>query len=104
MIEQHTITTTQKYNFPQQNMDLTLPKRLFEQSLHSLNRLNHQYLQLNQQYPQQINDNNTYESPLQIRKYPIHLNPSYQETTIGAVDTSTIKIGETSKGILIAIR
>ncbi len=104
MIEQHTITTTQKYNFPQQNMDLTLPKRLFEQSLNSLNRLNHQYLQLNQQNPQQINDNNTYESPLQIRKYPIYLNPSYQETTIGAVDTSTIKIGETSKGILIAIR
>ena len=85
-------------------MDLTLPKRLFEQSLNSLNRLNHQYLQLNQQHLQQINDNNMYDSSLQIRKYPIYLNPNYQNTTIGAVDTSTIKIGETSKGILIAIR
>lgn len=104
VIEQYIITTTQKYNFPQQNMDLTLPKRLFEQSLYSLNRLNHQYLQLNQQPLQQITDNNNYRSTLQLRKYPIYLNPCHQDTTIGAVDTSTIKIGETSKGTLIAIR
>jgi len=32
------------------------------------------------------------------------LKPNHQETIIAAVDTSTIKIGETSTGIIIAIR
>jgi hypothetical protein len=32
------------------------------------------------------------------------LKPNHQETTIAAVDTSTIKIGETATGIIIAIR
>jgi hypothetical protein len=35
---------------------------------------------------------------------PIILEPRHQETIIAACDTSTVKIGETSKGILIAVR
>jgi hypothetical protein len=43
-------------------------------------------------------------SSLQLKRQPIPLKPVYQETVIAAVDTSTIKIGETSTGIIIAIR
>jgi len=35
---------------------------------------------------------------------PIPLKPNHQQTVVAAVDTSTIKIGETSTGILVAIR
>ncbi len=41
---------------------------------------------------------------LQLNRAPIQLKPNYQDTTIAAIDTSTIKIGETSMGIIIAIR
>jgi len=41
---------------------------------------------------------------MQLNRQPIPIKPNYHETTIAAVDTSTIKIGETSKGIIIAIR
>jgi hypothetical protein len=39
-----------------------------------------------------------------LKRQPITLKTNHQETTIAAVDTSTIKIGETSTGIIIAIR
>lgn len=35
---------------------------------------------------------------------PIPLRPNAEETVVAAVDTSTIRIGETPKGILIAVR
>jgi len=41
---------------------------------------------------------------LQLNRTPIALKPNHQETIIAAVDTSTIKIGETSTGVIIAIR
>jgi len=41
---------------------------------------------------------------MQLKRQPLPLVPSHQETTVAAVDTSTIKIGETSTGIIIAIR
>ncbi len=103
MIEQYTITTTPKYNFPQPTIDTTLPQRFLEQSLHSLKQGQHQPFQLNQQI-QQFNISEQYASHLQLNRQPITLKPDHQETTIAAVDTSTIKIGETSTGIIIAIR
>jgi len=39
-----------------------------------------------------------------IELHPIPLKPKREETIVAAVDTSSIKIGETSKGILIAVR
>jgi hypothetical protein len=39
-----------------------------------------------------------------LKRHPLPLTPRNQETLIAAVDTSTIKIGETSKGVIIAIR
>jgi hypothetical protein len=62
-----------------------------------------QPFQLNQQF-QQFNISEQQPSNLQLKRQPITLKPNYQETTIAAVDTSTIKIGETSTGIIIAIR
>jgi hypothetical protein len=104
VIEQYTITTTPKYNFPQPTIDTTLPQRFLEQSLHSLKQVQHQPFQLNQQSFQQFRISEQHPSNLQLKRQPIALKPNHQETIIAAVDTSTIKIGETSTGIIIAIR
>ncbi len=81
-------------------MDTTLPQRFIELSLNSLRQVRANALQLNQQ------DNLTETTPiqLQLKRQPLPLTPRHQETLIAAVDTSTIKIGETSTGIIIAIR
>ncbi|HUT16706.1 MAG TPA: DNA double-strand break repair nuclease NurA [Acidobacteriota bacterium] len=104
MIEQYTITTTPKYNFPQPTIDTTLPQCFLEQSLHSLKQVQRQPFQLNQQTFQQFRTFEQHPSNLQLKRHPIPLKPNHQETIIAAVDTSTIKIGETSTGIIIAIR
>jgi hypothetical protein len=103
VIEQYTITTTPKYNFPQPTIDTTLPQRFLEQSLHSLKQVQFQPFQLNQQF-RQFDISEQYPSNLRLKRQPITLKTNHQETTIAAVDTSTIKIGETSTGIIIAIR
>ncbi|MBN1245439.1 DNA double-strand break repair nuclease NurA [Candidatus Bathyarchaeota archaeon] len=103
MIEQYTITTTPKYNFPQPTIDTTLPQRFLEQSLHSLKQVQPPPFQLNQQF-QQFHISEQHPSNLRLKRTPIALKPNHQETIIAAVDTSTIKIGETSTGIIIAIR
>lgn len=41
---------------------------------------------------------------LQLRTQPILLKPRREESIVAAVDTSTIRIGETSAGMLIAVR
>jgi hypothetical protein len=104
VIEQYTITTTPKYNFPQPTIDTTLPQRFLEQSLHSLKQVQPNAFQLNQQTFQQFHTFEQHPSNLQLNRTPITLKPNHQETIIAAVDTSTIKIGETSTGIIIAIR
>ncbi|MGA3059887.1 MAG: DNA double-strand break repair nuclease NurA [Candidatus Bathyarchaeia archaeon] len=102
MIEQYTNTT--KYNFPQPTIDTTLPHRFLEQSLYSLKQVRHQHSQLSTQHPQQYSISEQYPSSIQLRTEPILIKADQQETLIAAVDTSTIKIGETSTGIIVAIR
>jgi hypothetical protein len=104
VIEQYTITTTPKYNFPQPTIDTTLPQRFLEQSIQSLKQVQPQRLQLNQQPFQQYHTYEQHPSHLRLNHTPITLKPNHQEITIAAVDTSTIKIGETATGIIIAIR
>jgi len=104
VIEQYTITTTPKYNFPQPTIDTTLPQRFLEQSIRSLKQVQPQRFQLNQQPFQQYNTYEQHPSHLRLNHTPITLKANHQETTIAAVDTSTIKIGETATGIIIAIR
>ncbi|HMK93799.1 MAG TPA: hypothetical protein VK536_00210 [Candidatus Limnocylindrales bacterium] len=45
-----------------------------------------------------------YPSSIQLKPQPIQIKPDRQETLIAAVDTSTIKIGETATGIIVAVR
>ncbi len=102
MIEQYTITN--KYNFPQPNIDTALPQRFLEQSLYSLRQVQHQNPQLNHPTFPQLNAADPYPSSIQLKAEPIQMKPDRQETLIAAVDTSTIKIGETSTGIVVAVR
>jgi hypothetical protein len=104
VIEQYTIATTSRYNFPQPSIDTTLPQRFLEQSLHSLKQVHPQPFQLNQQDFQQFHILEQQPANLQLKRTPIALKPNHQETIITAVDTSTIKIGETGTGVIIAIR
>jgi hypothetical protein len=104
VIEQYTITTTPKYNFPQPTIDTTLPQRFLEQSLHSLKQVQRQSFQLNEQNIHHFHMLEQPSSNFNLKRQPINLKPSHQKTIIAAVDTSTIKIGETSTGIVIAVR
>lgn len=102
VIEQYTITP--KYNFPQPTIDTALPQRFLEQSLYSLRQVQHQELQPNHQLYQQLAVAEQYPSSIQLKPQPIPIKPDRQETLIAAVDTSTIKIGETATGIVVAVR
>jgi hypothetical protein len=102
VIEQYTITN--KYNFPQPAIDTILPQRFLEQSLYSLKQVQHQPLQLNSQSFPQFGTTDQYPSNLQLKPKSIPIRPDHQETLVAAVDTSTIKIGDTSTGMIIAIR
>jgi len=102
VIEQYTITP--KYNFPQPTIDTALPRRFLEQSLYSLKQVQHQEHQLSHQNIIQLGTTVQYPSSIQLKPAPIPIKPDRQETLIAALDTSTIKIGETTTGIIIAIR
>ncbi|HVP16564.1 MAG TPA: DNA double-strand break repair nuclease NurA [candidate division Zixibacteria bacterium] len=104
MIEQYPIATTPKYNFPQATMDTTLPHQFIELSLHSLKHAPDHAFQLNQQNVQQFNSLDIHEETLRLKLEPLPLIPSRKGKIVAAVDTSTIKIGETSTGIVIAVR
>lgn len=106
VIEQYPIEATPKYNFPQADMDTTLPHKLIELSLHSLKQVQNQCFQLNQQTVQQFNNMSSFENDreLRIKFKPLTLKPLRMDDVVAAVDTSTIKIGETDTGILIAVR
>jgi len=104
LIEQLAITTTPKYSFPQPTIDTSLPQRFIELSIHSLKHAQNQPFQLNQQFFQQ---NNNLEEQIQTTRtelQPIPLKPRLEKTVVAAVDTSSIKIGETTKGMVIAVR
>lgn len=86
-------------------MDTTLPQRFIELSLHSLKQVQNQTLQLNQQPIQQHSQQEQLYAPQLIPlTQPIPLNPKPETTTIAAVDTSSIRLGETAQGIIIAVR
>jgi hypothetical protein len=100
VIEQY--TTTNKYNFPQPTIDSLLPQRFFEQSIHTLKQIQQPTHQLTQQIQQYTTEQTPHN--IQLKHTPITLKPNHQETIIAAIDTSAIKIGETTTGILVAIR
>ena len=85
-------------------MDTTLPRQFIELSLHSLKHGPDQALQLNQQPGQQFNSIDVRDQTLRLKPEPLPLKPLHEENIVAAIDTSTMKIGETSTGIVIAIR
>jgi len=85
-------------------MDTSLPQRFVELSINSLQQVHNLPVQLNQQTIQQDSLYDSYPTTLQLKREPLPLAPRTKDTLIAAVDTSTIKIGETSTGIIIAVR
>jgi hypothetical protein len=102
LIEQYTIAATPKYNFPHPGMDTLLPQRFVEQCIHSLKHVRKGPFQLNQQDFQQPDSLDVHSFRLKMQ--PIPLKPRRAETAVAACDTSTMRIGETSTGMLIAVR
>lgn len=103
VIAQYPITTTPKYNFPQPAMDTTLPQQFTKLSLYSLGHTRDQYFQQKEQEIQQVSTEETFQT-LRLNVKPIFLRPKHERTVVAAVDTSTMKIAETSAGIVIAVR
>ncbi len=104
LIEQLAIITTPKYSFPQPSINMLLPQRFIELSILSLKHAKNQPFQLSQQVFQQDNNLEQQIETTQIKLQPTLLKPRSEETLVAAVDTSSIKIGETSKGMIIAVR
>ncbi len=80
-----------------------LPQRFVELSINSLRQVRNSSFQLT---PQDLTQENAEMPPtqVQLKRQPILLLPRHQEAIVASVDTSTIKIGETNTGIIIAIR
>lgn len=85
-------------------MDATLPQRFTELSLHSLKHASSQPFQPLQHGIQQFHALDDHPQDLQFILPPISLKPRREESTVAAVDTSNIKLGETSTGMLMAVR
>ncbi len=104
VIEQYTITTTPKYNFPQPTSDLILPERFTELSLISLRQVGAHIFQMEKEPVQDVLNGSQDSIHLYVKPHPLPLSPRYQKINVSAVDTSTIRIGETATGLVFATR
>lgn len=102
LIQQLPITTTPKYNFPQVE-NFPSPQRFIEISIRTLKTLKGQTLTQQADTPT-IKDEFPIppEETFTIRLIP--LKPLPNNTPVIATDVSSIKLGETDNGILIALR
>jgi hypothetical protein len=105
---------TPKYNFPLPTENLQIPQKFIEISLKTIKTPKQQTLQ----QPREAIFNNYSTENLEGEDesnlfFPSHnhytiqsipLEPVKEETTIVAIDVSSIKIGETNEGIICAIR
>jgi len=113
LIQQTQYTPTpSKYNFPQTLQDTALPTRFIELSLRSIKNIANQDATLLYQPYETITENAEpaeeitpiFQGQTKLKLNTIPLKPSLMETPITAVDVSSIRIGETTTGILLAIR
>ena len=104
MIEQLTITTTPKYNFPQENINLALPQTFLEQSIQSIKTVKENAVHLTPLLNFQQPTITTTQIPKCCSAQIIQLKPKKDSSIISAIDVSSINIGETNTGLLIAIR
>jgi hypothetical protein len=113
LIQQTQYTPTpSKYNFPQLGLqDTALPTRFIELSLRSIKKIASQETALYQPY-ETLNENSdsseeitpVFHGQTKLKLNTIPLKPIQEETPVVAIDVSSIKIGETTTGILLAIR
>ena len=108
-------TTTTKYNFPPPTLQnpSTLPQRFIELSLRTIKNIhNHATTFQACQLTTQENNNEQQEeftqllqhgqTTLQLKTLP--LQPKPDQTPVIAIDVSSIRLGETNTGILLALR
>jgi len=88
-----------------------LPTRFIELSLRSIKNIQNSEAELYQPY-ETLTDNAepseeitpVFQGQTKLKLNTIHLKPIHEETPVVAIDVSSIKIGETTTGILLAIR
>jgi len=84
-------------------MDSALPHQFTKLSLYSLSHAHDHFFQQNEQVIQQASMEESFQT-LRLEPEPILLKPRHDQTVVAAIDTSTMKIAETSAGIVIAVR
>jgi len=102
---------TPKYNFPPSLEDSTLPQRFLELSLRSIKNI-HNGSALYQPYEtlteEALNSTDevtpTFQGQTTLKQRLIQLKPQPSPQPVIAIDVSSIKIGETNAGILLALR
>jgi len=110
--EQYTQATS-KYNFPPPSLeDSTLPQRFLELSLRSIKNIHNGEAALYQPYETITEDilnpteeiTPTFQGQTTLKLRTIQLKPQPSPQPVIAIDVSSIKIGETNAGILLALR
>jgi len=102
---------TSKYNFPQLE-DTTLPQRFLELSLRSIKQIHNGSAALYQPYETLTEEEvastdevtPTFTGQTTLKQHLIQLKPQPSPHPVIAIDVSSIKIGETNAGILLALR
>jgi len=103
---------TPKYNFPPHTLeDTTLPQRFLELSLRSIKNI-HNGEALYQPYETTTEDTlnpteeitPTFQGQTTLKLRTIQLKPKPNPQPVIAIDVSSIKIGETNTGIILALR
>ncbi len=110
MIEQLHYTTTPKYNFPLPPESLQIPQKFIQLSLKTIKTTKQQTLQeatfnnYSTKLEEEREETQFFPHYNHYTVQSIPLKPIKTETTIVAIDVSSIKIGETNQGIICAIR
>jgi hypothetical protein len=93
---------TPKYNFPHPPPTFQLPQRLLELSLRSLKKAQHYDFFQQENIIADPSQPNHGEAPCEAAGKTLEPNPT--KTSLVAIDVSSIKLGETLTGTLLAIR
>ena len=110
LIEQFHYAATPRYNFPQSLDNMQLPQRFIELSLRSMKKTNEECFlphEITSYRPAKEGSEDIalafpHHNSFTLR--PIPLKPLSDDTTVVAVDVSSIKVGETQTGVLCALR
>ncbi|MBS7624550.1 DNA double-strand break repair nuclease NurA [Candidatus Bathyarchaeota archaeon] len=110
MIEQIQYTATPKYNFSQIINNIGLSRKFIELSLNSMNEIKERFFQPWIEFNgQSIERSGEQEDTVEVYSRDAFsiispLEPIPDNTPIVAIDTSSIKVGETESGVICAVR